>query len=239
MFLLFRNYFLFLLSCAFIASCTKRISEGTSRSNVYIAGSNGNNPVLWKNNVAQILSDSTGSANQVIVSGNDVYVAGQTDVSGNDLPSGPFGLFVYWKNGVQNNIGSEVLFGPTGPGSVAILGEDVYYANTEPWENGKQITLQEQGWAGRILSTFTSNNDIYFAGTDSLSNVAYWKNGVLNAISQTTQGVFCIYVSGDDVYLGGDDSLGEAILWKNAVADYLKSSISGASVTSVHSIFVS
>jgi hypothetical protein len=241
------NYLLFVFSCFIYVSCTKTtnsISANTG-TNIYVAGNNGTNPVLWKNGTANMLSSSVGSANQVIVSGNDVYVAGISPESQNLDPGGPSGQYVYWKNGIQNNIGGFefVEF----PSSISVGGNNVYYSNSNCWINGARITLQGQG-SGYVQSTFAVGTDIYFAGSDSVGDAVYWKNGKLNVVAQgyyptyssgSDPSAFCIYTSGNDVYVGGSSIDNTAVYWKNGIATTLKSAISGSYVTSVISIFVS
>src|SRR5450755_4484251 len=66
-----------------ISSCTKTtntkgiIVTGTAPdTTIYIAGNIGTNAVLWKNGIPDTLSSTISTANQVILAGTDVYVAG-------------------------------------------------------------------------------------------------------------------------------------------------------------------
>ncbi len=232
--------FIFLL-----ASCTKNTVTTSPGPNIYIAGNNGTNPVLWKNGNAGILSSARGSASQVILYGNDIYVAGTSGVSESLSPGGPSGKYVYWKNGIQNDVSDFAHIIESS--SIAVAKNNIYYANSNYWQNGSMITLMGEGF-GFVSSTFASGNDIYVAGSDSVGDAVIWKNGVLNVLSKgyfptSNSGsdpfALCIYVSGNDVYVGGSSIDNTAVYWKNGVATSLQSTISGSFVSSVNSIFVS
>jgi hypothetical protein len=240
--------FLFVIFCFISISCTKstqnkNIVPGTT---VYVAGNNGTNPVLWKNGNAETLSESEGYASQVVLYGNDIYVAGISGESGGVSPAGPSGQYVYWKNGTQVKIGNPA-FLRTGDVKVSASGNNVYFANGLSWKNGSVMPLQGQG-EGFVQSTFTAGNDIYFTGSDSVGDAVYWKNGILNVVEQgyfpkynsgSDPMAFCIFVSGPDVYVGGLDTNNAGTYWKNGIATTLHSTIAGSSVFGVTSIFVS
>tara|TARA_R110002051_G_scaffold257744_2_gene316752 strand:- start:6815 stop:7753 length:939 start_codon:yes stop_codon:yes gene_type:complete len=83
-----------------------------SGNDVYVAGKKDSKATLWKNGVAQQLSEN-GTAYSVFISGNDVYVAGYEDSAA-----------ALWKNGVVQELGEdgEVAY------SVYVSGDDVYVA---------------------------------------------------------------------------------------------------------------
>lgn len=235
-----RRYLLFVI---FIASCTKtpQSTNQATGPTVYVVGDNGTHPVLWKNGIADILASSDGSARQVLVSGNDVYVAGASGENDNLSPAGSVGQYVYWKNGVSNNIGAPEFLGS--PSSVAVAGNNVYYSGTAFWENGAAVTLNGLG-SGFLSAVFAAGNDIYVVGSDSVGDAVYWENGVLHVVAQgdspdTDPYLTCLYVSGNDVYLGGANVAGMAVYWKNGVVDTLRTAISGGYVAVTRSIFVS
>jgi hypothetical protein len=232
------------ISCSKSAQNKNGMPE-TTGATVYVAGDNGKNPVLWKNGIEQTLSESEGYASQVILVGNDIYVAGIVNESGDLLPSGPSGQYVYWKNGTPVKIGNPA-FLKSGNASVSVSGNNVYFTNGLSWENGSVIPLQGQG-GGFVQSVFTTGNDIYFTGSDSVGDAVYWKNGMLNVVAQgyfpkhnsgSDPMAFCIFVSGSDVYVGGLDSNNTGTYWKNSIATTLHSSV-GSFVLGVTSIFVS
>ncbi len=255
---LFHSCFLIGISCFFLISCAKTNSTNNTRTDtttginngptVYIAGYNGTNPVLWKNGIPDTLSKTLGSANQVILYGNDIYVSGVSMGSIVYNPpgvlSGPeTGQYAYWKNDIQNTIGS---FGDIDfPATIAIAGNSVYYANGYGWENGAMTTFQGVlSGGGSVRSVFTNGTDIYFAGRDSAQDVVYWKNGILNVTApylgrgSTLPLISCMYVSGNDVYIGGMFDRG--VYWKNGVSNFLQPRPNDDSfVGDINSIFVS
>jgi hypothetical protein len=239
-----RHYVHFISVCFIFISCTKTNNNSINHTgpDIYIAGDNGTSPVLWKNGNAQILTSTTGSANKVVLSGNDVYVAGIEALVNDLTPAGPTGQFVYWKNGIENKIGNLRFIQFSSSASIAVSGMDVYYSNSYCWKNGAQITLAGQSLIG-IQSCFSTGTDIYFLGYDSLYNAVYWKNGKLNIIasespSQSGPAAICIYALGNNVYVGGSMS-NNALYWENGTAHYLQTTASGSSVSYTSSIFVS
>jgi hypothetical protein len=242
-----------------IASCTKTSNNGgnsgtttTPDSTVYIAGNTGAYPVLWKNGVADTLSPTFGDAYQVIVSGNDIYVAGTYQNSVNPHSGGVNGLnigqYVYWKNGSPNNVDTAQVIGY--PSTVAVSGTDVYFSNGYGWKNGSMISLPGTGISGKnffpgyVIAASTDGTDGYFAGTDTLENVVYWKNGNMTIAAPyggrgTTQPlVSCIYISQSNVYVGGMAVQG--VYWLNGTAYFMQPRPNDNSyLSNVNSLFVS
>ena len=228
------QYLLYAFSCFIFASCTKTTNDlgnysnlGTnSGTNIYVAGNNGTNPVIWKNNTPEVLSSSIGYASQIILSGNNVYVAGISGQNNNSSPGGPGGEYVYWKNGIQQNIiaGGPEEISP----SIAVSGTNVFYSYFDCFRNGVVEPLQGKG-SGFIESVFASGTDFYAIGNDSVGHAAYWKNGVVNEVPFAS----CMYVSGNDVYLGGDNAY-----WKNGVITSLAVTSDSSTITNINSIFV-
>ncbi len=251
----FPNKYILIAATGFIFTCCTKNNNNTTGtggtggklpdSTVYVSGDNGSNPILWQNGVPDTLSATLGTARQVIVSGSDVYVAGICQEIINyyspGVLDGPIrGQYAYWKNGVQNNVDSfqDIVYNNV---SIAVVGNNVYYANGQAWENGAIIPLTGLG-NGVVASAFADGSDIYFVGTDSAQDAVYWKNGQLNIVSayqgrgSTLPHPDCIYVSGTDVYAGG--MFNQAVYWKNGVANFLVYT-GTAFVPSVSSIFVS
>lgn len=208
---------------------------------VFVAGDNGNNPVLWTNGSPQTLSSSAGSAFQVTVSGNDVYVAGVYGSHYDGTPAGPSGLYGYWKNGSVAALGGQQIL--RNSSSIAVAGGSLYYANGQLWRNGAQSTLPGQGNTGTIRAVYAAGSDIYAVGSDDAGNPVYWKNGVLNAVTTVNPAsgipvVSCIFVAGNDVYTGGIDAGDHAAYWINGVETELAAD-SGYTVSQLRDIFVS
>ncbi len=239
-------------------SCTKSSNHGGGTtppipdSTVYIAGNNGVSPILWKNGVPDTLSPTIGDANQVLVSGNDIYVAGSyqhtINTHTNVVQNGPdIGQFVYWKNGTPNNVDTPQQSGivPT----VSVSGTDVYFTNFYGWKNGTMINFPAVGSPsknfipGRVIASFAEGSDVYFAGTDTLENVVYWKNrdltiaALYGGMGTTLPLVYCIYVSGNNVYVGGMADKG--VYWLNGTAYFMQPRPNdGSFLSSINSLFV-
>jgi len=107
-----------------------------SGSDVYVVGEDGSdNAILWKNSVAQTLTNPSGvgsyyrDSNSVFVSGGNTYVAGGTR-------NGAYA--VLWTNGVGQRLSSS----NSGSNSVYVLNSDVYVCgnigrNAAFWRNGQ------------------------------------------------------------------------------------------------------
>jgi hypothetical protein len=242
---LYKPYLLILMSCYLIPSCTKKGNATATGPTIYIAGDNGTSPVLWKNGIGSLLSSSGGSASQVVVSGNEVYIAGVTGINWKSAatPAGPGGQYGYWRNGVLTNIGIFELLGPTPGGSIAVAGGNVYFSDGPFWTNGSLVSLQDQGIYGSVRGAFASGNDFYATGSDNNNDAVYWKNDTLNVIaqsnSQTAPSANCIYVSGNDVYVGGEDINQAALYWRDGVPVYLQTIASGRHISRIGCIYVS
>lgn len=223
-----------------MGGCRKSNSfPGESGKTVYVAGSNGTHPILWRNGLPQILSSSTGDATQVIASGADIYVAGVVKVNASFLAF-PNGEYAYWKNGKEVAFGGDMNI-VDGLASMALVGNQLYFCAGSVWANGSPITLPDQGYY--VWSVFSTGADLYAVGIDRAGNSVYWKNGQIHPIaaadSATSIGnLGSIYVSGADVYVLGQDSLGFASYWKNGVLNELHSTHANAYISNIRSICV-
>jgi hypothetical protein len=167
------------------------------------------------------LSDGTrdASANSMVVSNNDVYIAGSDSGA------------VYWKN---NN---EIRLSGDNATSIFVSGNDVYIAGTHDskavyWKNGTEIALDITNVYGNFNnaaanSIFVSGKDVYAAGYDG-PNAVYWKNGTEIYLTPTTTTIagyvhtYSVYVKGSDVYVVGYSNFAGSVFpmvwfWKNDV----------------------
>lgn len=229
----------FLVLALLVYSCSKSGTKPKTGTGVYVAGTDGVNPILWSNGNPQKLDSNGGFASQVVLSGKEVYVAGfsNVDTTSPFQPPGVIAQFTYWKNGKETTIGGQRYIGAIP--SMAVNGENIYFCSGQVYENGSVIPLQGQGLAYLASAV---GGDVYFAGNDSVGDGVYWKNGVLHVISGAQPmgaavPVNCLYVSGTDVYVGGTDLQRNAAIWKNGVETIVRSSV-GEPISDVHSIFV-
>ncbi len=217
--------------------------------NVYVAGSIGNDAVLWKNGVANYLTNgsSRSDARSVFVSGTDVYVAGYERSTWGDIAK-------VWKNGVATNLGGGLY--PNGAAydaygnSVFVSGTDVYVAGYAAdkaivWKNGIATYLEgSASLSAQAKSVFVSGTDVYVTGTAAVAfpnNVAarLWKNSLTtNLTSSGITDAFAnsVFVSGTDVYVAGNEQFqGSSIpkLWKNGAVTNLSNNSGNA-----NSVFV-
>jgi hypothetical protein len=193
-----------LLAILAITSCKK---DSIKPIDIYVAGTSNSKAAYWKNNVETTLGGLNSSANKIVVSGNNVYVAGSITDANQSYNA------VYWKNGVVTNLGVGQAFG------IAVQGTDVYVVGVMPninpipnanpnipnasvavvWKNGIVTNLG----VGQISDIIISGNDIYMAGytytPQGIITATYWKN---NAPVNLGPGeADAIAVEGTDVYV--------------------------------------
>jgi len=153
-----------------------------SGSDVYVAGEEwvnnqgGTMVTLWKNGVATYLPpDPLGQhyggrsrANDVFVSGNDVYVVG---VDGTTM----YGNATLWKNGIPQILSSVT---NSVANAVFVSNGDVYVAGTQYsratlWKNG---VAQAFGTGDNAYDVFVHGNDVYVVSR-AANQATLWKNG--------------------------------------------------------------
>jgi hypothetical protein len=197
-------------------------------SDVYVVGQQGIIPafaVLWKNGMADTLTDGThsGEARSVFVSGSDVYVCGQ------DGYQYIAAVAKYWKNGTA----VDLTDGKKGAAatSITVSGNDVYVAGFEGndqisvakyWKNGVAVNLTDGSHWAEARSIFVSGSDVYVAGFDNYA-ACYWKNGEKVIISRSQGDIASaesIFLSGNNLYIVGNDFVAGSFLWKNGGVEY-------------------
>lgn len=181
-----------------------------SKGDVYVAGmrmsseTNKSAATVWKNGVAQQISDATFNefVRDMFVQNNDVYVAGFAW-------NGSKQVATYWKNSTKVFLSEET----TVASSIFVSGNDVYACGWENkagvyracyWKNGNITYLTNGTHAAEAYGIFVSGTDIYVAGRDN--NIAtYWKNGTPTSVFLNSgfENAYAVAVSGDDVYVSG------------------------------------
>ena len=121
-----------------------------------------NAAILWKNGVAQSLSQTnhddydyySSSANSVFVSGSDVYVAGGEYLHNEDGEGIRF--VTLWKNGVTQHLSDEINYGEAN--SVFVLGDDVYVGGVGTVANGNIGGIL---WINGVAQNLSNAGEVY------------------------------------------------------------------------------
>jgi hypothetical protein len=216
--------------------------NNNSTPNFYLSGESNGKPCLWINGTKNILSTSNGNAGQILSNGNDIYVAGYYELPSNNTNPGGFMpvQYVYWKNGTENKVGPVVYRNIPGEPTISIVNNNIYYTNSQAWENGTQLDLN-LGNTGFIQMTTSLGDDIYFVGTDGSGKMAYWKNGIENDVipnETTANAAYSLAVYSNNIYVGGADSMSMGTVWTNGVPAVLQTTTPGSYVSVVNSLFV-
>jgi len=180
-----------------------------SGNDIYAVGSEYDEGVtsatIWKNGIATRLGKKyTSRARGIFVSGNDVYVCGESN-----------GIATIWKNETPTNLPTENGTLSSRASSIFVKGNDVYVVGTaSSQQNGSWITKSVL-WKNGVMnvlpsfnqnlqfvianSIFVHENDVYIAGyEDHPTNpigAVLWKNGVINQLSSNTlSGATSVYV---------------------------------------------
>ncbi|HEY5369869.1 MAG TPA: hypothetical protein VIJ75_12855 [Hanamia sp.] len=244
---LFQTIFILPFTFFCMVGCKKDIGtflQGKNNNNTpnfYLAGQSNGKPCLWINGTKNILSNSNGNANQILINGNDIYVTGYYELPNTNLNPGGFMPMqcVYWKNGVENKVG-KIIYGQGGfQTTISIVNNDIYYANGQAWENGSQLNFNLANM-GFVQQTTSYGSNIYFVGTDSSGKAVYWENGLEHdIISNETKSIvaYSLAVSSNNVYIGGEDSNQIGTVWINGIPENLHFSIPGSYAVFVSSLF--
>lgn len=250
-----RFFFLVPILLTFFISCDKDDDHHTEEDPlsvyVYAAGTRMHQDKLQalylKNKQVVELPYTAGVAtvaNDIQVSGDDVYVAGSALEK--EGTSYRYTNALLWKNGQ-----AQVLNAPpsksVSANALFISGNDVYVAGfyvpesenatsrAIVWKNGVMMNIGSTSIHTRLEDIFVSGSAIYVVGHENTQGgivSKYWKNGVPTVLSESSSTTYAksIHVDGTDVYVVGyADALGDRSLklWKNGVPTNL---ISGTSV---------
>ncbi len=150
----------------------------------------------------------------------DVYVAGRQLSTTGELTKA-----VYWKNNIPTYLTDGTHW--AGAEKIRVVGDDVYVLGNE---NNDSNRIQYKLWKNGLSIPFITNEfcvptdfwvdgvDVYVVGKNENGEVAYWKNGVQNVLTNNdgTNMSGSIKVVNGDVYIPGYDILyGGALYWKN------------------------
>ncbi len=265
--MLYKTILLVVLITLLTSSCKKNDEHVNSKLDavdIYMAGYEFSSGLAvatyWKNGKAIHLTDGMqwAEAHAIVVSGNDVYVAG---VERNTA--------MYWKNGTPHVLANQIRNFPGLANSIAISGNDVFISGTEQgifpgypgtnvtqkvgkyWKNGTLMYLSSEFFSSEASSITVSGNDVYIAGNawepyslDSIGTICnncqryekatYWKNGVPVYLTDGTTSqahATGIAVSGSDIYVCGN-ILYDASTTSSNKAAYWKN---GSMVTLIYS----
>ena len=160
-------------------------------NDVYVVGSKpGTGPMVWKNGVGELFSDTGASINMVYVEGDDIYVGGEK----NDCVA-------YWINDTlyESQTEYESYLGTNGMavhnGKVYLTGEDLidydwYTFYAAYWVDGEFFTLKgDPAYPSTASSIKFFGDDMYVAGKEKdyeiINHAAYWKNGEIVILDTT------------------------------------------------------
>jgi hypothetical protein len=134
-----------------------------ANSNILISGSASNinsmgvQPVYWRNSILNTLpvgpNSNNGTAKDIAVSGNDIYVSGFTRLNSSVTQ------VVYWKNAVLNAIQTVATGGESFCESIFLDGQDVYNCGTHSFSNGSISACYWKNNVRNDLSVNSSNSD--------------------------------------------------------------------------------
>jgi hypothetical protein len=206
---------------------------GSSPKDVYVAGyytdntTHNNVACYWKNGTKTDLETTAVSkANNIFVSGADVYVSGTFNDGVNDVAC-------YWKNGTRVILDAGA--GPSDATSIYYDGTHLYaggfYESTGHdyiaclWIDDVRIDLGVAGTNSSVNSILVVGEMVYAAG--HVANMPTYlkynvttKTVVSTIVAQSEGMLYGIAMNGPDIYLSGTTSDGTALIgayWKNDV----------------------
>lgn len=171
--------------------------------NLYVSGTetfgSSSRALYWLNGVpvyltALIANNTNAAANDIFVSGTDVYVCGK----------GIAGFPTIWKNGTEiiyqgNGILRGVLH------SIKVVGTDVYTAGAESpsaigetakyWKNGVPVTMDGLIVTSTAYSLFVLGANVYCGGSNQVgidNKPLIWKNGITTTPTLSPQSTIAV-----------------------------------------------
>lgn len=204
-------------------------------SDVYVGGSDINfHPVIWKNGVAQILSNEEGCVYDVKVINNKVYAAGHVELNA-----------AYWINGVITELPNDPNTGHIMEArAIWVEGSDIYVCGTTwnedracYWKNGIYQSLSNKAACAEDICFH--NGKLYIVGGESyteggMKKSVMWVNGTIQDIVVVTSGTHkskatSIAFMNNDPYVVVEsktnnvtESRYEGYLWKSGTVTKLK-----------------
>lgn len=231
------------------------LSIAVSGNDVHVVGFEGNSKFqtigrYWKNGVVTQVDGLPGIFNEVVTSGNDVYIAGV-----GYAPDSSSSSATYWKNGKSVKLDNAVHGGAE---AIAVSNDDVYVGGytftylpgartiATYWKNGMAVPVADGSKFTSVKSIAVAGNDVHAVGyviKDSTSgNIGvYWKNGVETPLTGGEKSFnLHVKVSDGDVYISGNDEISpgryRAKYWKNGIPTILNDA--GASSTDIRGLYV-
>ncbi len=184
------------------------------RNDVYVAGQKDGQPTLWKNGVPNSLGES-GSANSVVVKGDNIYVAGYTG----EYFSGEAFLYVLRGNGEEVAYNLEMSRANsiflTDKGDIFVAGE----VNNKPalWKDGDFISLGNVEYGSAQSVAVNNAGVIVVTGIvqNPNSNAMVWVNGEGFQVNDKLRyQAMSVVTDGYSFYIGGCAKDGQWSVWK-------------------------
>jgi hypothetical protein len=173
--------------------------------------------VYWKNgSLVELSKNIESSVTNIVVSGNDVYVAGKTGSA-----------VGYWKNGIFDSLGPDI----NTYVQIAVYGTDVYlssYSINGPthfcgvYKNGIYSEVAPPSSDLSVTSIAVGNQGILLGGSTD-ETATYWLNNVAHTLTNGPKIASVAGVAFDqtDIYAAGSEA-SEGSMYKQYVAEYWK-----------------
>lgn len=216
----------------------------------YTANSEYSSAAYWKNGTLVDLGQNGSLAHGIVVSGNNIYVAGQAIQSGNPNAF----QAAYWLNGTEVDLSyASITHYSSRAFAIALKGTDVYVVgdvtnvdnNTSYamiWKNGVATNLAYNSYNSGATSIAIRNDTVLVAGYSSNASIpsigTYWINNTAHLVRtgagpSSTSGV--IFDNSGNFYISGNlnNSISNTgVYWYNGIYQYILSSPVSVSNTS-------